>query len=114
VSKCNSSSQKLLLTTGIWTRNLWLRSLDLRPLDQPAINYVCMYVMYEYMFEDLTELKLSNVCKGRWPKIYYLELLRASESTAFAVVNPPVVVGYVPFFLCVIHKEGLCSSCWDI
>jgi hypothetical protein len=34
VSKCNCSSQKPLLTTGIWTRDIWFRSLGLRPLDK--------------------------------------------------------------------------------
>jgi hypothetical protein len=71
--------------------------------------------------------KLSNVGQSldRWPKIYYLELLRASESTlsgwsrlhltSLAPTNPhwAHVVGYGPFFLYVIHKEGMCPSSWD-
>jgi hypothetical protein len=71
--------------------------------------------------------KLSNVYRsldGR-PKIYHLELLRASESTlsrwsrlhlqSLARTNThwARVVGYGPFSLCVIHKEGLCSSSGD-
>jgi hypothetical protein len=60
------------------------------------------------------------------PKIYNLELLRASEGT----VNPGYrlhlqsliptnlhwarVVSYGPFSLFVIHKEGLCPSNGDI
>jgi hypothetical protein len=59
-------------------------------------------------------------------KNYYLELLRASESTlsrwsrlhlqSFAPINPhwARVVGYDPFSLCVIHKESLCISSGDI
>jgi hypothetical protein len=55
-------------------------------------------------------------------KIYYLELLRASEGTlsrwsrlhlqSLVSTNPhwTRVVGYGPFSLCVIHKEGLCLS----
>jgi hypothetical protein len=35
----NCSSQKTLLTTGIWTLDLWFRSLNLNPLDQPAVIY---------------------------------------------------------------------------
>jgi hypothetical protein len=44
-------------------------------------------------------------------KIYYLELLRASEGTLNRT-NPhwARVVGYGLFSLCVIHKEGLCPS----
>jgi hypothetical protein len=63
--------------------------------------------------------------KQRWSvigKIYYLELLRALEGTYshwsrlhlqfLAPTNPHWgrVVGYGPFSLCVIHKEGLCPS----
>jgi hypothetical protein len=65
---------------------------------------------------------LSNVGQSldRRPKIYYLELLRASEVTlsrwsrlhlqSLAPTNPHCarVVGYGPFSLNVIHKEGLC------
>jgi hypothetical protein len=72
--------------------------------------------------------KLSNVGQSldRWPKMYYLELLRASERTlsrwsrlhlqSLAPTNPhwARVVGYGPFSLCVIHKEGLCPSSGDI
>jgi hypothetical protein len=59
-------------------------------------------------------------------KIYYLELLRASEGTlsrwsrlylqSLVPTNPhwAGVVGYGPFSLCVIHKEGLCPSSGDI
>jgi hypothetical protein len=55
-----------------------------------------------------------------WPKIYYLELLRASEGTlsrwlhsqSLTPTNPhwARVVGYGPFSLCVIHKEDPCPS----
>jgi hypothetical protein len=61
--------------------------------------------------------KLSNVGQSldRWPKIYYLDLLRDSEGTlsrcsrlysqSLALTNPywARVVGYGPFSLCVIH-----------
>jgi hypothetical protein len=59
-------------------------------------------------------------------KIYYFELLRASEGTlsrwsrlhlqSLAPTNPhwARVVGYGPFSLWVIHKEGLCPSSGDI
>jgi hypothetical protein len=59
-------------------------------------------------------------------KIHYLELLRASEGTlsrwsrlhlqSLAPTNPhwARVVGYGPFSLWVIHKEGLCPSSGDI
>jgi hypothetical protein len=72
--------------------------------------------------------KLSNVGRSLdgWPKIYYLEFLRASEGTlsrrsrlhlqSLAPTNPHKarVVGCGPFCLCVIHKEGLCPSSGDI
>jgi hypothetical protein len=63
--------------------------------------------------------------KQRW-SIYYLELLRASEGTlsrwsrlhlqSLAPTNPhwARVMGYGPFSLCVIHKEGLSPSSGDI
>jgi hypothetical protein len=72
--------------------------------------------------------KLSNVGQSLdgWPKIYYLELLRASEGTSsrwsrlhlqsLAPTNPhwAHVVGYGLFSLSIIHKEGLCPSSGDI
>jgi hypothetical protein len=72
--------------------------------------------------------KLSNVCQSLdgWPKIYFLESLRASEGKlsrwsrlhlqSLAPTNPhwARVVGYSPFSLCIIHKEGLCPSSGDI
>jgi hypothetical protein len=72
--------------------------------------------------------KLSNVgqsCDG-WPKLYYLELLCASEGTlsrwsrvllqSLTSTNPhwARVVGYGPFSLWVIHKEDLCPGSGDI
>jgi hypothetical protein len=71
-----------------------------------------------------------------WPKIYYLELLCASEGTlnrwsrlhlkerkrkkihllAVASTHQPLLGtrgGYGPFSLCVIHKEGLCPCSGD-
>jgi hypothetical protein len=72
--------------------------------------------------------KLSNVGQSLdgWQKIYYLELLRASEGTlsrcsrlhlqSLAPTNSywARVVGYSPFSLYVNHKEGLCPSSGDI
>jgi hypothetical protein len=69
-----------------------------------------------------------NVCMSwdGWPKPYHLELLRASEGTlsrwtrlhlqSLAPTNPQRarVVGYGPFSLWLIHKEGLCPSSGDI
>jgi hypothetical protein len=58
--------------------------------------------------------------------MYYLKLLNASEGTlsrwsrlhlqSLALANPhwARVVGYGPFSLCVIHKEGLCPWSGDI
>jgi hypothetical protein len=72
--------------------------------------------------------KSSNVGQSLdgWPKIYYLEFLRATQGTlsrwsrlnlqSLALTNPhwACVVGYGPFSSCVIHKEGLCPSSGDI
>jgi hypothetical protein len=71
---------------------------------------------------------ISNVGRSldRWPKICYLELLRASEGTLSRLSrlylqsltsNNPLwarVVGSGPFSLCVIDKEGLCPSTGSI
>jgi hypothetical protein len=72
--------------------------------------------------------KLSNVGRtsdGR-TKIYYFELLRASEGTlscwfrlhlqSLAPTSPhwARVMGYGQVSLCVIHKEGLCCNIGDI
>jgi hypothetical protein len=58
-------------------------------------------------------------------KIYYLELLCATEDTlsrwsrlhlqSLAPINPhwARVVGYGSFSLCVMHKEGLCPQWGD-
>jgi hypothetical protein len=72
--------------------------------------------------------KLSNVGQSLdgWPKVYYLELLRASGGTlshwtrlhlqSLAPTNPhwARVVDYGPFSLCVIHKDGLWPSIGNI
>jgi hypothetical protein len=72
--------------------------------------------------------KLSNFGQSldEWPKIYYLELLRAAEGTlshwsrlhleSLAPTNSnwARVVGYGPFSLCVIHKEDLCPDSGNI
>jgi hypothetical protein len=47
--------------------------------------------------------------------MYYLELLRASEGTLsrwsqLHLQSLAPVVGYGPFSLCVIHKDGMCPS----
>jgi hypothetical protein len=68
--------------------------------------------------------KLSNFSRSLdgWPKIYYLELHRASEGTlnrgsrlhlqSLDPTNPhwARVVSYSPFSICIIHQEGLCPS----
>jgi hypothetical protein len=67
---------------------------------------------------------LSNIAQSLdgCPKIYYLELLFASEGTlnrwywlhlqSLAPTNPhwARVVGNGPFSLCLFHKEGLCPA----
>jgi hypothetical protein len=73
--------------------------------------------------------KLSNAGQSLdgLPKIYYLEFFRASEGTekrcwsrlhwqSLKPTNPhwPCMVGFSPFSLCVIHKEGLCPSSGDV
>jgi hypothetical protein len=46
LSKCNCSSQKHLITTGIWTRDFWFRCQNLRPLDQPAVKCVSVNIVH--------------------------------------------------------------------
>jgi hypothetical protein len=86
-------------------------------LDGPAISAL-----------DVRSRKLSNIGRSSdgWPKIYDLELLRTSEGTfgrwyrlylqPLAPTNPhwARVVGYGPFPMWVIHKEGLGPSSGDI
>jgi hypothetical protein len=88
-------------------------------LDSPAVSAL-----------GVRSRKLSNALNGQsWDgglKPYHLELLRASEGTLsrwsqlhlqlLAPTNPhwARVVGYGPFSLWVIHKEGLCPSSGDI
>jgi hypothetical protein len=71
---------------------------------------------------------LSNVGQSLvvWPNIYYLELLCASDGTlsrwyrlhmqSLAPTNQhwARVVGFGPFSLCIIRKEGLCPSSGNI
>jgi hypothetical protein len=69
---------------------------------------------------------MANHGMGDQKPIYHLELLCASEGTlsrwsrlhlqSLAPTNPhwARVVGYGPFSLFVIHKEGLCPSSADI
>jgi hypothetical protein len=84
-------------------------------LDGPAVSAL-----------SVPSRKLSNIgwSSDGWPKIYYFEL-RASEGILsrwsrlylpFTPTNPhwTRVVGYGPFSLWVIHKEGLCPSSEDI
>jgi hypothetical protein len=60
--------------------------------------------------------KLSNIGQSLdgLPKIYYLELFRASEGTLRYLFALGLRGGLWPFLLCVIHKEGLCLSSGDI
>jgi hypothetical protein len=74
----------------------------------------------------IAESKHRSQWLGWVTKIYYLELLRASEGTlsrwsrlhlqSLAPTNPywARVVGYGPFSLWLIHNEGLCPSSGDI
>jgi hypothetical protein len=88
-----------------------------KELDGPAVSAL-----------SVQSCKLSNVGRSSdgWPKIYYLELLHASEDTlsswcrlhlqALGPTNShrARVVDYGLLSLCVIHKEGLCPSSGDI
>jgi hypothetical protein len=86
--------------------------------------------LYSVVFTKMNvqSRKLSKIGQSLdgWPKIYYLELLRASEGTlsrkswlhlqSLAPTNPhwARVVGYGLFSLCVIHKKGLWPCSGDI
>jgi hypothetical protein len=74
----------------------------------------------------IAEVKQRWLVIGWVTKNYYLELLRALEGTlsrwsllhlqSLVPINPYWIrmVGYGPFSLCVIHKEGMCPSSGDI
>jgi hypothetical protein len=88
-------------------------------------NILCSTWDQQYYFdvEKLDGPTVGQSLEG-WPKMYYLELLRASEGTlrrwsrlhlqSLAPTNPhwTRVVGYGP--LCVIHTKDLCPSSGDI
>jgi hypothetical protein len=139
VSKYDCSSQKPLLTNGIWTRDHRFRSLGFRPRptgqQKIRVYYLSGIAREEPDSPAVSALgvrsrKLSNALNGQtwdgWPNPYHLELLRASEGTlsrwsrlhlqSLAPTNPhwARVVGYDPFSLWVIHKKGLCPSSGDI
>jgi hypothetical protein len=90
-------------------------------------TYTLRYPSDDLRFGERSQ-KLSNVGQSLdgWPKIYYLELLRASEGTlsrlcrlhlqplAATNLHWARVLGCGPFSLCVIYKEGLCPSSGDI
>jgi hypothetical protein len=86
-----------------------------------ALYYCSIFQLRSWMaprsvrFDSVLSWKLSNVGQSLdgWPKIYYLELLRALEGP-LSCWSWARVMGYGPFFLCVIHKEGLCPSSGDI
>jgi hypothetical protein len=115
-------------------------SAALRPRRNLHSKISRTFSMYTFLHEELDSpavsalgvrlRKLSNAHNGQswdgWPKPYHLELFRASEGTlsrwsrlhlqALATTNPhwARLVGYGPFSLWVIHKEGLCPSNGDI
>jgi hypothetical protein len=76
--------------------------------------------------QAIVEVKQCWSIIGWVTKIYYLELLRASEGTlsrwsrlhlqSLKSTNPhwARMVGYGPFSLCLIQEEGLCPSRGDI
>jgi hypothetical protein len=78
------------------------------------------------LWRAIAEVKQHWSVIGWLTKTYYLELFRASEGAlsrwtrlhlqSLAPTNPlwARVMGYGPFSLCVIHKEGLWPSSGDI
>jgi hypothetical protein len=141
VSKCHCLSQKPLLTTGvlnpgplskghkslrysIWARQLvrvWnfiiiARANRLPMLDGPAVIALwraiaevkqCWSVM-RWVTKNL--LSRAPPCFGRHVKPLILAAF-AIANTHQSALGPR---GYGPFFLCVIHKEGLCLCSGDI
>jgi hypothetical protein len=103
----------------LWKRNTHYWTLNIQCLQETIVDIIAL---------SMGSWKLNNVDRSSdgWPKIYYLELLRASESTlscwsrlhlqSLAPTNPHwgCVVGYGPFSLRVIQKEGLCPNSGDI
>jgi hypothetical protein len=88
-------------------------------------------LLYTYIFDGARRpriwlRKLSNFVwsSGGYPKFNYLKLLCGFGKHVRPLVPAVVVVstnlhwghvvGYGPFSLCVVHKEGLCPSSGDI
>jgi hypothetical protein len=85
-----------------------------------SVNYASFNSVVDFFFTDVHRLPKSkkedmvvspSPCFGRHVKLLVL--------AAFAVVNTHLphwtrVVGYGPFSLCIIDKEGLCPSSGDI
>jgi hypothetical protein len=105
--------------TCCWLNSIWTRWYIVSSYSCSCIDKLDGSMMWSR--------KLSNVGQSLdgWPKINYLELLRASEGRlshwsrlhlhSLAPTNPYWArVDYGPFSLCVILKEGLCPSSRDI
>jgi hypothetical protein len=95
------------------------------------INYLLLFNVEIYYYLQWTrgqcvqlaiaEVKATFAKVGWVTKICYLKLLRASEGTLnrwsrhyHPAIHICPALGYGPFSLCVIHKEDVCPSSWDI
>jgi hypothetical protein len=75
-------------------------------------KHVCLYCMYNISCQLWDKSGTNSSCAlegslSRWSRLCLQSL---------APTNPHLarVVGYGPFFLCIIHKEGQCPSSGDI
>jgi hypothetical protein len=80
MSKCNCSSQKPLLTAGIWNRVLWFRSLDLRPPSRFILEGVTETFRYSsetptYYQNDLTMRNTADVKGGKSFNVWLQSIL---------------------------------------
>jgi hypothetical protein len=122
-------------------RCAWENTSILFVVDRQIISYKFRLLPFEKLDDlavsalgvELGKLSIVGRSSDGWPKIYYLDLLRAvlfaplctSEGTLnwcqlqtqlLAPTNLRWVrmMAYGPFSLCVIHEEGLCPSSGDI
>jgi hypothetical protein len=93
--------------TWLSLRNIWDTSATPSGIKREWYVYVCIYVIRGNSY--FLSFLITSLCIPEMVDRSSVLLFYSPTNTHWARV-----VGYGPFFLCVIHKEGLCPSSWDI